>query len=79
MIPAYARHYHPQRARALRPPRKFNVAFDSAGTIAVLEDANASASRRSRVKDGFASRPASGSVSRRRHHRHKDFATPGSS
>jgi len=41
-------------------PRKFNVAFDGAGKIAVLEDTNDIAFAAVQVKDGFGVEPASG-------------------
>jgi ferredoxin-nitrite reductase len=52
----YARewHYHILNDRALTGlPRKFNVAFDGAGRIAVLEDTNDIAFAAVEVKDGF--------------------------
>jgi ferredoxin-nitrite reductase len=52
----YARewHYHILNDRSLTGlPRKFNVAFDGAGTIAVLEDTNDIAFAAVEVKDGF--------------------------
>src|ERR1700744_2591146 len=52
----YARewHYHILNDRSLYGlPRKFNVAFDGAGTIAVLEDTNDIAFAAVEVKDGF--------------------------
>src|ERR1700723_2858677 len=53
---AYARewHYHILNDRSLTGlPRKFNVAFDGAGKIAVLEDTNDIAFGAIEVKDGF--------------------------
>jgi ferredoxin-nitrite reductase len=52
----YARewHYHILNDRSLTGlPRKFNVAFDGAGKIAVLEDTNDIAFSAVEVKDGF--------------------------
>jgi len=52
----YARdwHYHILNDRSLTGlPRKFNVAFDGAGKIAVLEDTNDIAFAAVQVKDGF--------------------------
>ena len=52
----YARewHYHILNDRSLAGlPRKFNVAFDGAGKIAVLEDTNDIAFAAIEVKDGF--------------------------
>ncbi|UZE47038.1 NirA family protein [Rhodopseudomonas sp. P2A-2r] len=52
----YARewHYHILNDRSLIGlPRKFNVAFDGAGKIAVLEDTNDIAFQAVEVKDGF--------------------------
>src|SRR3979490_890306 len=52
----YARewHYHILNDRSLTGlPRKFNVAFDGAGKIAVLEDTNDIAFSALEVKDGF--------------------------
>ena len=47
-------HYHILNDRALTGlPRKFNVAFDGAGKIAVLEDTNDIAFSAVEVKDGF--------------------------
>ena len=56
----YARewHYHILNDRSLTGlPRKFNVAFDGAGTIAVLEDTNDIAFAAVAVKDGFGTAP----------------------
>jgi ferredoxin-nitrite reductase len=56
----YARewHYHILNDRSLTGlPRKFNVAFDGAGTIAVLEDTNDIAFAAVEVKDGFGAAP----------------------
>jgi ferredoxin-nitrite reductase len=56
----YARewHYHILNDRALTGlPRKFNVAFDGAGKIAVLEDTNDIAFAAVEVKDGFGLEP----------------------
>ena len=56
----YARawHYHILNDRSLTGlPRKFNVAFDGAGRIAVLEDTNDIAFSAVEVKDGFAVEP----------------------
>src|ERR1700761_3309908 len=74
----YARewHYHILNDRSLYGlPRKFNVAFDGAGTIAVLEDTNDIAFSAVEVKDGFGVEPGVwfrlgiGGITR-----HKDFA-----
>jgi ferredoxin-nitrite reductase len=74
----YARewHYHILNERALYGlPRKFNVAFDGAGTIAVLEDTNDIGFQAVEVKDGFGVTPgvwfrlALGGITG-----HKDFA-----
>src|ERR1700710_2185016 len=57
---AYARewHYHILNDRSLTGlPRKFNVAFDGAGKIAVLEDTNDIAFAAVEVKDGFGVEP----------------------
>src|SRR6201991_508181 len=56
----YARewHYHILNDRSLTGlPRKFNVAFDGAGKIAVLEDTNDIAFAAAEVKDGFGADP----------------------
>jgi ferredoxin-nitrite reductase len=56
----YARewHFHILNERALYGlPRKFNVAFDGAGTIPVLEDTNDIAFQAVAVKDGFGVEP----------------------
>jgi len=56
----YARdwHFHILNDRSLIGlPRKFNVAFDGAGTIAVLEDTNDIAFAAVEVKDGFGVEP----------------------
>src|SRR5947199_1759557 len=56
----YARewHYHILNDRSLTGlPRKFNVAFDSAGKIAVLEDTNDIAFAAVEVRDGFGVEP----------------------
>src|SRR3984893_11889126 len=56
----YARewHYHILNDRSLTGlPRKFNVAFDGAGRIAVLEDTNDIAFAAIEVKDGFGAEP----------------------
>jgi ferredoxin-nitrite reductase len=56
----YARewHYHILNDRSLTGlPRKFNVAFDGAGRIAVLEDTNDIAFAAVEVKDGFGVEP----------------------
>jgi ferredoxin-nitrite reductase len=56
----YARewHFHILNERALYGlPRKFNVAFDGAGTIAVLEDTNDIGFQAVEVKDGFGAVP----------------------
>ena len=56
----YARewHYHVLNDRSLTGlPRKFNVAFDGAGKIAVLEDTNDIAFSAVEVKDGFGVEP----------------------
>src|ERR1700742_1675970 len=74
----YARewHYHILNDRSLTGlPRKFNVAFDGAGRIAVLEDTNDIAFAAVTVKDGFGVepgiwfRPGIGGITG-----HKDFA-----
>src|SRR5690349_21589671 len=57
---AYARewHYHILNDRSLTGlPRKFNVAFDGAGRIAVLEDTNDIAFAAVEVRDGFGVEP----------------------
>ncbi|UGV26731.1 NirA family protein [Rhodopseudomonas boonkerdii] len=75
----YARewHYHILNDRSLYGlPRKFNVAFDGAGKIAVLEDTNDIAFQAVEVKDGFGVAPGVwfklgiGGITG-----HKDFAT----
>jgi ferredoxin-nitrite reductase len=56
----YARawHFHILNERALYGlPRKFNVAFDGAGTIPVLEDTNDIGFQAVEVRDGFAVEP----------------------
>ncbi len=56
----YARewHFHILNDRSLYGlPRKFNVAFDGAGTIAVLEDTNDIGFQAVEVKDGFGLAP----------------------
>src|SRR3954467_3352541 len=56
----YARewHFHILNERALYGlPRKFNVAFDGAGSIAVLEDTNDIGFQAVEVKDGFGAVP----------------------
>ncbi len=74
----YARewHFHILNERALYGlPRKFNVAFDGAGTIPVLEDTNDIGFQAVEVKDGFGVEPgvwfrlALGGITG-----HKDFA-----
>ena len=74
----YARewHFHILNDRALYGlPRKFNVAFDGAGRIAVLEDTNDIGFQAVEVKDGFGVEPgvwfrlALGGITG-----HKDFA-----
>src|SRR5438309_4929275 len=51
-------HYHILNDRSLTGlPRKFNVAFDGAGKIAVLEDTNDIAFAAVEVKDGFGVEP----------------------
>jgi ferredoxin-nitrite reductase len=51
-------HYHILNDRSLTGlPRKFNVAFDGAGKIAVLEDTNDIAFAAVEVKDGFGIEP----------------------
>jgi ferredoxin-nitrite reductase len=51
-------HFHILNDRSLIGlPRKFNVAFDGAGTIAVLEDTNDIAFAAVEVKDGFGVEP----------------------
>jgi ferredoxin-nitrite reductase len=57
---AYARewHFHILNDRGLYGlPRKFNVGFDGAGTIAVLEDTNDVGFQAVKVKDGFGAEP----------------------
>jgi ferredoxin-nitrite reductase len=55
---ARAWHYHVLNDRSLTGlPRKFNVAFDGAGKIAVLEDTNDIAFTAVEVKDGFGPEP----------------------
>ena len=57
---AYARewHHHILNERALYGlPRKFNVGFDGAGRIAVLEDTNDIGFQAVEVKDGFGAAP----------------------
>src|SRR6201992_2799996 len=55
---ARERHYHIRNDRPLTGlPRKFNVAFDGAGKIAVLEDTNDIAFAAVEVKDGFGAAP----------------------
>lgn len=75
----YARewHYHILNDRSLYGlPRKFNVAFDGAGKIAVLEDTNDIAFAAVEVRDGFGVAPGVwfklgvGGITG-----HKDFAT----
>lgn len=75
----YARewHYHILNDRTLYGlPRKFNVAFDGAGKIAVLEDTNDIAFQAVEVKEGFGVAPGVwfklgiGGITG-----HKDFAT----
>ncbi|KZD23862.1 NirA family protein [Tardiphaga robiniae] len=75
----YARewHYHILNDRSLTGlPRKFNVAFDGAGKIAVLEDTNDIAFQAVEVKDSFGVAPGVwfklgiGGITG-----HKDFAT----
>src|SRR6185295_10546458 len=56
----YARewHFHILNDRTLYGiPRKFNVAFDGAGTIAALEDTNDIGFQAVAVKDGFSVEP----------------------
>jgi ferredoxin-nitrite reductase len=56
----YARewHYHILNDRSLYGlPRKFNVAFDGAGTVAVLEETNDIAFSAVEIKDGFGIEP----------------------
>ncbi len=70
-------HYHILNDRSLCGlPRWFNVAFDGAGGVAVLEETNDIAFHpRSRMKDGFGVEPAFGSASVSRGITgHKDFA-----
>ena len=58
-------HFHILNDRSLYGlPRKFNVAFDGAGTIAVLEDTNDIGFQAVQVNEGLALLPASGSSSR---------------
>jgi ferredoxin-nitrite reductase len=55
---AHEWHYHILNDRSLYGlPRKFNVAFDGAGKIAVLEDTNDIAFAAVEVKDGFGVEP----------------------
>lgn len=55
---AHEWHYHILNERALYGlPRKFNVAFDGAGTIPVLEDTNDIGFQAVEVKDGFGAVP----------------------
>jgi ferredoxin-nitrite reductase len=55
---AHEWHYHILNDRSLTGlPRKFNVAFDGAGRIAVLEDTNDIAFAAVEVKDGFGAKP----------------------
>ncbi len=55
---AHEWHYHIFNDRSLTGlPRKFNVAFDGAGKIAVLEDTNDIAFAAVEVKDGFGVEP----------------------
>lgn len=61
----YARewHHHILNDRSLYGlPRKFNVAFDGAGRIAVLEETNDIAFTAYEVRDGFGVEPGSGSA-----------------
>ena len=76
----YARewHFHVLNDRALTGlPRKFNVAFDGAGRIAVLEETNDIAFQAVEVRDGFAVAPGVwfalglGGITG-----HRDFARP---
>jgi len=76
----YARewHYHILNDRSLYGlPRKFNVAFDGAGQVAVLEETNDIAFAAVEVKDGFSVEPGVwfrlgiGGITG-----HKDFARP---
>src|SRR5436189_5043481 len=56
----YAREWHFHILNERAPyglPRKFNVAFDGAGTIAVLEDTNDIGFQAVEVKDGFGAVP----------------------
>ncbi len=73
----YARewHYHILNDRSLTGlPRKFNVAFDGAGKIAVLEDTNDIAFSAVEVKDGFGVEPGIWfRLGNRRHHRAQGF------
>ena len=73
----YARewHYHILNDRSLYGlPRKFNVAFDGAGKIAVLEDTNDIAFAAVEVKDGFGVEPGVWfRLGHRRHHRPQGF------
>jgi ferredoxin-nitrite reductase len=51
-------HFHILNDRSLYGlPRKFNVAFDGAGTIAVLEDTNDIALAAAQIRDGFGAAP----------------------
>ena len=70
-----ARHHHILNDRSLYGlPRKFNVAFDGAGKIAVLEDTNDIAFSAIEVKDGFGVEPGVWFRLRtRRHHRPRGF------
>ena len=68
-------HYHILNDRSLTGlPRKFNVAFDGAGKIAVLEDTNDIAFAAVEVKDGFGIEPGVWfRLGHRRHHRPSGF------
>ncbi len=73
---AKAWHHHILNTRAMYGlPRKFNVAFDGAGTIGALEDTNDIGFQAVQVKDGFGVKPgvwfrlALGGITG-----HKDFA-----
>ena len=73
----YARewHFHILNERALYGlPRKFNVAFDGAGTIPVLEDTNDIGFQAVEVMDGFGVEPGVWfRLDARRHHRPQGF------
>src|SRR2546423_8969853 len=75
----YARewHYHILNDRSLTGlPRKFNVAFDGAGKIAVLEDTNDIAFAAVEVRPGSAMRTFSGRSVKRRPSRSSTLEVP---